>query len=98
MTHVRRKIVHFNITESPTADWSAQQVVDAFPYDTAPTYLLRDRHSIYGTAFVRRVDGMGIKQKLIAPRSPGKVATSSDWSVRFGASAWIDSLCSMNGN
>jgi len=68
MTHERRKIVHFNISESPTADWSAQQVVNAFPYDTAPAYLLRDRDSIYGTAFVRRVDGMGIKQKLIAPR------------------------------
>src|SRR5258707_426115 len=70
MTHERRKVVHFNITESPTAKWTAQQVVNAFPYDTAPEYLLRDRDSIYGLAFVRRVDGMGIKQKLIAPRSP----------------------------
>lgn len=70
MTHERRKVVHFNITESPTAEWTAQQVVNAFPYDTAPKYLLRDRDSIYGTAFVRRVDGMGIRQKLIAPRAP----------------------------
>jgi transposase InsO family protein len=70
MTHERRKVVHFNITESPTAEWAAQQVVNAFPYDTAPTFLLRDRDSIYVRAFVRRVDGMGIKQKLIAPRAP----------------------------
>ena len=70
MTHERRKVVHFNITELPTAQWTAQQVVNAFPYDTAPTYLLRDRDSIYGSAFVRRVDGMGIQQKLIAPRAP----------------------------
>ncbi len=70
MTHERRKIVHFNITDSPTASWTAQQIVNAFPYDTAPEYLLRDRDSIYGSAFVQRVAGMDIKQKLIAPRSP----------------------------
>ena len=70
ITHERRKVVHFNITEAPTAEWTAQQVVNAFPYDTAPTYLLRDRDSIYGSAFVRRVDGLGLKQKLISPRSP----------------------------
>src|SRR5258708_25886570 len=70
MRHARMKIVHLNVSEAPTAEWTAQQVVNAFPYDTAPAYLLRDRDSIYGTAFVRRVDGMGIEQKLIAPRSP----------------------------
>ena len=70
ITHERRKVIHFNITEAPTAEWTAQQVVNAFPYDTAPKYLLRDRDSIYGSAFVRRVDGIGIKQKLISPRSP----------------------------
>ena len=70
MRHERRKVMHFNITETPTAEWSAQQVINAFPYDTAPTYLLRDRDSIYGSAFTRRVEGMGIKQKLISPRSP----------------------------
>ena len=70
MTHERRKVIHFNITEAPTAEWTAQQVVNAFPYDTAPQYLLRDRDSIYGSVFVQRVEGMGIKQKLISPRSP----------------------------
>jgi len=68
--HERRKVVHFNITETPTAAWTAQQMINAFPYDTAPTYLLRDRDSIYGSVFVQRVEGMGIKQKLISPRSP----------------------------
>jgi hypothetical protein len=43
ITHARRKVVHFNITEEPTAEWTAQQVVNAFPYDTAPKYLVRDR-------------------------------------------------------
>jgi transposase InsO family protein len=70
LNHERRKIVHFNITDAPTAAWTAQQIINAFPYDTAPEYLLRDRDSIYGSVFVQRVAGMGIKQKLISPRSP----------------------------
>jgi transposase InsO family protein len=70
LRHERRMIVHFNITEMPTAAWTAQQVINAFPDDTAPKYLVRDRDSIYGSAFFRRVDGMGIQQKLIAPRCP----------------------------
>jgi transposase InsO family protein len=68
--HERRKVVHFNITEAPTAAWTAQQVINAFPEETAPEYLLRDRDSIDGSAFRRRVEGMGIEQKLIAARSP----------------------------
>jgi transposase InsO family protein len=70
MNHERRKVVHFNITASPTAAWTAQQMINALPYDTAPKYLSRDRNSIYGSVFVQRVEGMGIKEKLIAPRSP----------------------------
>ena len=70
ITHERRKIIHFNITGAPTAEWTAQQVVNAFPYDTLPKYLLRDRDSIYGSVFVKRVNGMGIQQKLISPRAP----------------------------
>jgi putative transposase len=70
LNHERRKIVHFNIADAPTAAWTAQQIINAFPYNTAPEYLLRDRDSIYGSVFVQRVVGMGIEQKLIAPRSP----------------------------
>jgi putative transposase len=70
MNHERRKIVHFNITDAPTAAWTAQQIIHAFPNETAPKYLLRDLDSIYGSVFVQRVEGMGIKQKLISPRSP----------------------------
>jgi len=70
VAHERRKVIHFNITQAPTAEWTAQQVVNAFPYGTAPKYLLRDRDSVYGSVFVRRVEGMGIEQKLISPRSP----------------------------
>ena len=70
MKHERRDVVHFNITDSPSAAWTAQQIVNPFPYDTAPKYLLRDRGSIYGSIFRHRVEGMGIQQKVTAPRSP----------------------------
>ena len=51
LAHERRRIVHVNITEHPTAQWTAQQIVEAFPWETAPRYLLRDRDAIYGEAF-----------------------------------------------
>jgi putative transposase len=70
LVHDRRCIVHFNITEHPTAQWTAQQMIDAFPWETAPRYLLRDRDSIYGEAFQQRVGNMGIEEVKIAPRSP----------------------------
>ena len=66
----RRRVIHFNLTEHPTAEWSAQQVVEAFPWDAAPKYLLRDRDAIYGSCFRSRVKGMGIKEVLTAPHSP----------------------------
>jgi putative transposase len=70
LAHERRRIVHFHITEHPTAPWTTQQIVDAFPWDTAPRYLLRDRDSIYGAAFQSRVENLGIDEVKIAPRSP----------------------------
>jgi putative transposase len=70
LAHERRRMVHFNITEHPTAQWTAQQVVDAFPWGEAPRYLLRDRDRIYGASFRQRVQHMGIEEVLIAPRSP----------------------------
>lgn len=65
-----RRVVHFNVTDSPTAKWTAQQIVEAFPWDTAPRYLLRDRDGIYGHEFVGRVRSMGIREVMIAARSP----------------------------
>ena len=70
LCHNRRRIVHFNVTEHPSAEWTAQQMVDAFPWDTAPRYLLRDRDQIYGAYFDQRVAGLAIEQVLTAPRSP----------------------------
>jgi transposase InsO family protein len=70
LRHDRRRVVHVNVTESPTARWTAQQIVEAFPWDTAPRYLLRDRDGIYGHEFTSRVDHMGIEEVKSAPRSP----------------------------
>jgi putative transposase len=70
LTHQRRRVVHCNVTEHPTAEWTAQQVLEAFPWDDVPRYLLRDRDRMYGAAFRQRVRHMGIAEVLIAPRSP----------------------------
>jgi hypothetical protein len=59
--------LHFNITQHPTTQWTAQQIVEAFPWNEAPRYLLRDRDSIYGKAFQKRVGHMGIEEVKIAP-------------------------------
>ncbi len=70
LSHSRRRVVHFNVTAHPTANWTAQQIIEAFPWDTAPRYLLRDRDSIYGSYFRRRLKNMGINEIMTAPRSP----------------------------
>lgn len=70
LEHDRRGIVHFAVTEGPSAQWTRQQLVNAFPYDSAPKCLVSDRDKIYGAAFVRRVRAMGIEQVLTAPQSP----------------------------
>jgi putative transposase len=70
LAHDRRRVVHFNVTEHPTAHWTAQQIVEAFPNDSAPSYLLRDRDRVYGEHFRHRVKGMRIEEVLTAPHSP----------------------------
>ncbi len=67
MSHDRRRILHFNVTTSPSAQWTAQQVVEAFPYETQPRFLLHDRDSIFGSSFARRVGSMGIEEVVTAP-------------------------------
>jgi putative transposase len=70
LAHHRRRVVHFNVTEHPTAAWTARQLVDAFPDESAPAYLLRDRDHVHGLQFRHRVKGMGIEEVLTAPQSP----------------------------
>jgi len=70
LAHDRRRLLHFNVTSHPTAAWTAQLIVEAFPWGDVPRYLLRDRDAIYGTWFRRRLESMGIKQVITSPRSP----------------------------
>ncbi len=70
LRHDRREVVHFNVTKHPTAQWTAQQMVEAFPWDAAPRYLLRDRDKIFGSIFRHRVHTLNMREVLIAPRSP----------------------------
>jgi putative transposase len=70
LAHDRRKVVHFNVTANPTAEWTARQITEAFPESTAPRYMIRDRDGIYGDIFRGRVKSMGIEEVLIAPHSP----------------------------
>ena len=66
----RRDLVWINVTANPTAEWVARQITEAFPWDGAPRYMIRDRDRIYGTVVTRRLRAMGIRDKPIAPASP----------------------------
>ena len=66
----RREIVWINVTPNPTAEWIARQITEAFPWNEAPRYLIRDRDRVYGAAVTRRLRAMGIRDKPIAPGSP----------------------------
>jgi transposase InsO family protein len=66
----RRDLVWINVTTNPTAEWIARQITEAFPWDGAPRYMIRDRDRIYGAVVTRRLRAMGIRDKPIAPASP----------------------------
>ena len=71
LSHDRRRIIHLNVTDGPSAEWTAHQVVEAFPCDVpVPRYLLRDRDNIYGAWFRSRMRGMGINEVMTAYHSP----------------------------
>lgn len=70
LAHDRRRILHFNVTAHPTAKWAAQQIVEAFPFDSTPRYLLRDNDRIYGWDFHEQLEAMGIHDFPTAPGSP----------------------------
>jgi putative transposase len=70
LRHDRRRVVHFNVTSHPTAEWVARQIKEAFPYDEAPRYLIRDRDGAYGHCLRECLKRMGVEEVLTAPRSP----------------------------
>src|SRR5215217_6640095 len=70
LRHERRRLISLSVTDHPTADWIARQLTDAFPWDEAPDYMIRDRDGCYGRAVTKRLAAMGIRDHPIAPRSP----------------------------
>jgi transposase InsO family protein len=68
--HDRRRVLHFNVTEHPTAEWTAQQLVEAFPFQCARRYLLRDGDAIYGEKVRRKLKALGVEEVVTAPASP----------------------------
>jgi putative transposase len=78
LSHQRRRVIHVNITEHPTAVWTAQQMIEAFPTDTAPRWLLRDRDATYGDVYQRRVASMGIGEVVSSRRALGKIRMRRD--------------------
>jgi len=70
LDNTRRKILHFNLSDSPTERWAEQQIVEVFPWDTVPSHLIRDRDGKFGHEFNRRVSSLEIEQILTSPHSP----------------------------
>src|SRR5947209_15880462 len=70
LSHERRRVVHFGVTGYPTQEWTMQQMREAFPWDHAPRYVLRDRDAIYGRDFADMIRDMGMEEVPTAPRSP----------------------------
>ena len=85
----RRRIVHINVTYNPSAEWTARQLYQAFPFDSAPKYLVRDRDGIYGNAVVEALKNMGIEEKVISARSPWQKGYASHCTscVGFGTTS-----------
>src|SRR5881409_1873956 len=70
LTHSRRRLVHCNVTEHPTADWTGRQLIEACGLEEAPRHLIRDRDQVYGERFSRQAKTLDIREAVIAPRSP----------------------------
>jgi transposase InsO family protein len=70
LAHHRQGVVYFNATANPTAEWTARQLIQAFPEETAPRFLVRDRDKIYGERFRRAIEVLGIEEVVTAARSP----------------------------
>lgn len=70
LSHSRRRVVHFHVTTAPTAAWVSRQLREAFPFETAPRYLIRDRDIICGEEARRCLAGLNIEEVVTAPRSP----------------------------
>jgi transposase InsO family protein len=97
INHDRRKIVHFNVTEHPTAQWVKQQLREAFPFDKVPKYLIFDRDSIFSSKVRRGIKNMGIKPKQTSFQSPWQNGVAERW-VRSIRTELLDHVMVFNEN
>ena len=96
LAHDRRRVLRFNVTEHPSATRTAQQIVEAFPEDAAPRFMIRDRDYIFGDQFRRRVQGLGIEEILTARGRLGRIhMLSASWDP-YGASVSTTSSSSVS--
>jgi putative transposase len=93
LAHDRRRIVHVNVTAHPTAEWTTQQLRDAFPWNQVPRYLLRDRDQIFSPTFQMAVETLGINDVPSAPHSPWQRGYVEPVIGSIGASVWTISAC-----
>jgi putative transposase len=93
LAHDRRRVVHINVTDTPTAQWTAKQLVEAFPWDTAPRYLLRDRDLVYGVEFSNRVRAWGSATSRRRLDRLGRILRGPSQSAPSAASASTTSWC-----
>lgn len=91
MEHRRREVLHFNVTDHPTAAWTSQQIVEAFAEHDTSRYLLRDRDGVYGSDVRSRMASLQIEEILRRPAAPGRIHTPSGSSARSAESVWTTS-------
>jgi putative transposase len=89
LDHHRRRVIHFDVPRNPTQTCLARQITEAFPWDPAPRYLLRDRDTSYAIGFRDRVRAMSIEEVVTAPRSPWQIRTPSGSLAQFAVSAYL---------
>jgi hypothetical protein len=88
LEHSRREVLHFNVTDHPTAAWTSQQTVEEFAEHDTSRYLLRDRDGVYGSEVSLRIASLQIEEILTAPRSTGRIHTPRGSSARSAESVW----------
>jgi len=93
----RRRVLHFNVTRHPTAEWTAQQIVEACPFDLPGRFLIRDNDKIYGTKFRDRVDGLGLEQIRTSFRSPWQNGYAERWIASLRRDC-LDHVIPINGS
>ena len=91
LRHERRRLISLSVTDHPTAEWIARQITEAFPWDSVPTHLIRDRDAAYGLAVTRRLAAIRIRDHPIAPRSPWQNGHAERLMARSAENVWITS-------